>query len=89
MQLGQRFLVHQWPDGCAVFDQATGNTHSLDPAAFAGFRAACCHEDVGQAIMMAMRAMHPESAGDELANLVQDCRQRLESCGLTESGITN
>lgn len=39
--------------------------------------------------MMAMRAMHPESAGDELANLVQDCRQRLESCGLTESGITN
>lgn len=34
------FLVWQWPDGCVVFDQATGHTHAFDPSVAGAFLAA-------------------------------------------------
>ena len=82
-QFGQRFLVHQWSDGCAVFDQFTGNTHSLDYSACAGFIAAQSNDSPCQAIETSIRLAHPEKSAAEVSALVKSCFKRLELSGLT------
>jgi hypothetical protein len=84
MHLGQRFLVHQWSDGCAVFDQFTGNTHSLDALACAGFVAAQRNESPYQALADSIRALHPDKSAAEVTVLVNSCFERLEQSGLIE-----
>lgn len=29
----ERFAIHDWDDGCVVFDRLSGDTHALDPLA--------------------------------------------------------
>ncbi|MDR2837215.1 MAG: hypothetical protein LBV49_01390 [Azonexus sp.] len=81
-----RFLIHRWADGCAVFDQASGDTHALDSASFAGFAADLNGQSAVVAIDAALRAEWPEKADAEIALLAQGCWQRLEACGLIQAG---
>ncbi|MCL2876586.1 MAG: hypothetical protein FWF12_09940 [Betaproteobacteria bacterium] len=82
MSAGEQFLIHRWADGCAVFDQASGNTHALDLASWAGFCAVQRGEPVETAIESALRAQWPEKDGGEIAALAQGCHERLAACGL-------
>lgn len=89
MHSGQRFLIHQWSDGCAVFDQFTGNTHSLDSSACAGFIAAQRNDNPYQAIEDSIRTLHPEKSTAEVTALAKNCLARLEQSGLTEAENKN
>lgn len=84
MHLGQRFLLHQWSDGCAVFDLHTGNTHSLDLPACSGFIAAQRSSSAYEAILESTHSLHPDKTADEVAVLTQSCFERLEMCGLID-----
>lgn len=89
MQVGERFLIHQWSDGCAVFDQTSGNTHSLDVASCAGFFAALNDESASLAIEKAICLQWPDMSAAEVAGQVGACLERLQSCGLLEAGMPN
>jgi len=89
MLTGQRFLVHQWPDGCAVFDQSTGNTHALDHLSYLAFVAAERLGDDSEAISLVLKDMCPDKGQDELLGLAQACLERLKACGLIEPGNKN
>lgn len=89
MLSGQRFLIHQWSDGCAVFDQFTGNTHSLDFSACAGFIAAQRNDNPYRAIEDSIRALHPDKSTAEVMALANSCFERLEQSGLTEAENKN
>ncbi|HEX6734053.1 MAG TPA: hypothetical protein VF096_04505 [Azonexus sp.] len=89
MQLGERFLIHQWTDGCAVFDQASGNTHTLDAATCAGFLAARNNESINAAIEGVLRAQWPDKEHGEIIGLVHVCVERLGACGLMPIGKMN
>jgi len=85
----ERFLIHRWADGCAVFDQACGNTHALDIASCAGFLAARRNEPARPAIEQSLRAQWPDKGREEIDALAQDCLQRLDACGLMPTGKAN
>ncbi len=89
MLLGQHFLVHQWADGCAVFDRRTGSTHALDPQAGAGFVAAQAGDDPYRSIEASFRSLHPEASQDDLAALADACFERLKKSGLLEAERSN
>lgn len=89
MQVGKRFLIHQWSDGCAVFDQASGNTHSLDVASCAGFFAAQSNESASLAIEASICDQWPDMNATEVARQVKACLERLQACGLLEAGTLN
>lgn len=84
MQLGQRFLIHQWPDGYAIFDQSTGDTHALDLPSGAGFFAAQAGNDPYKAITQCIQSLYPDEMADSVIALVNGCFERLERCGLLE-----
>jgi hypothetical protein len=84
MESGQRFLVHQWPDGYAVFDQSTGDTHALDLSAGAGFFAAQAGNDPYESIEKCIRSLYPDEMADAVIALANSCFERLERCGLFE-----
>ncbi|MCL2346307.1 MAG: HPr-rel-A system PqqD family peptide chaperone [Desulfobulbus sp.] len=85
MRLGERFLIRRWADGCAVFDQASGNTYSLDVAACAGFDAVRNNESASAAIEGVVRRQWPDKDSQEIAALVRDCLERLDACGLIQA----
>jgi len=89
MRVSERFLIHQWADGCAVFDQASGNTYALDVASCAGFHAVRNNESVSAAIEGAIRRQWPEKEGEAVAAMIQSCLDRLEACGLMQAGTEN
>ncbi|MCL2635921.1 MAG: HPr-rel-A system PqqD family peptide chaperone [Betaproteobacteria bacterium] len=89
MRADERFLIHRWADGCAVFDQASGNTYALDSVSCAGFDAAQNNESANAAIEGAIRRQWPEKEGEAVAALVQGCLERLEACGLLQPGMAN
>lgn len=89
MQVGDRFLIHQWSDGCAIFDQASGNTHSLDVASCAGFFAAQRNESASQAIEQSIRVQWPDMSVPEVTRQVRASLERLQACGLFEAGMPN
>ncbi|MDR2186431.1 MAG: HPr-rel-A system PqqD family peptide chaperone [Azonexus sp.] len=77
-----RFLIRRWADGCAVFDQTSGDTHALDSASSAGFAADRQGQSALAAIDAALRGQWPEKNDEEIALLAADCLERLEACGL-------
>jgi PqqD family protein of HPr-rel-A system len=89
MRVSERFLIHRWADGCAVFDQASGNTYALDVASCAGFDAIRNNESARAAIESAIRRQWPEKEGEAVAALAQSCLERLEACGLIQAGTAN
>ncbi len=89
MPVSERFLIHQWVDGCAVFDQASGNTYALDAASSAGFHAILNHESASAAIEDVIRRQWPEEEGEALAERVRSSLERLEACGLIQAGRAN
>jgi len=89
MKANQRFLVQRWSDGCAVFDQETGDTHTLDLPSYEGLVAMQRGLPVEETVYAALCSLHPEMSADELARLAQDCCSRLEQSGLLENESRN
>lgn len=89
MRVNERFLIHRWADGCAVFDQDSGNTYALDVASCAGFDAIRSNKSASAAIEGAIRRQWPEKEGEAVAALVLGCLERLEACGLIRAGTVN
>ncbi|MDR1996698.1 hypothetical protein [Azonexus sp.] len=89
MRVSERFLIHRWADGCAVFDQDSGNTYALDVASCAGFDAVRNSESASAAIEGVIRRQWPEKEGEAVVALVQSCLERLEACGLILAGTAN
>ena len=89
MRFGERFLVHQWTDGCAVFDRQTGDTHALDSLACTAFATAQDGASLRESVQQLAPSFYPDKAADELALLVCECCERLEKCGLMESEKSN
>ncbi len=86
MQALRSFLVHQWLDGCAVFDQATGGTHALDLSTFAVFDIAEDGIVDAEKLSVLLKFLHPEKTEEELLQLANGCLNRLLISGLIKRG---
>lgn len=86
MQVLGSFLVHHWPDGCAVFDQVTGSTHALDINTFKVFDIARGGILDAEKLLVLLKPLHPEKTEEELLQLANGCLNRLLSSGLIKCG---
>lgn len=82
MILERQLLVHYWPDGCAVFDRQTGDTHAMDNIACSAVEALQNGNDARQAVRLAAYAAQPDKTAYELDQVIANCFQQLERCGL-------
>lgn len=84
-----RFLTHEWPDGCAVFDLVTGDTHILDVVAGLLFRVALdgrSAPDGMRELREAVRAQLPGLSPPEIEARLREARERLRQAGLLDAG---
>lgn len=82
MTSNQHLLVHYWSDGCAVFDRKTGNTHAMNTLACSAIEVAQNGGDARQAVRLAAYAGQPDATASELEQIISNCVQQLERCGL-------
>ena len=82
-------LVHYWPDGCAVFDCKTGDTHAMDNIACSAIKVAQNGGDARQAVRLAAYAAQPDKTTLELDEIISNCCLQLERCGLLATEINN
>lgn len=80
------FLVHQWPDGFAVFDQVTGSTHALDIDTFKILDIAMGGILDANKLFVFLKPLHPEKTEEELIQLANGCLNRLLISGLVKRG---
>lgn len=76
----ERFAYHVWPDGCAVFDRLSGNTHLLD--VFSAWQFLSVH-----GVPSSVRAVLvlPELPTERLTSAFEDARERLSKLQLPHS----
>jgi len=85
--LQNRYLVHEWRDGCVVFDRATGDTHALDVIAGEVFRASLEGQAALDLVENIVRSTFPDIATPELDARLRAARERLAQAGLFDSGL--
>jgi hypothetical protein len=75
-----RFAYHVWPDGCAVFDRLSGNTHLLDVfSAWQFLSIPGTPSSIREVLKL------PELLPDQLTSAFEDARERLAKLQLPYS----
>ncbi|MBA3033100.1 MAG: hypothetical protein KKF85_07850 [Gammaproteobacteria bacterium] len=73
----ERYAFHTWPDGCAVFDRFSGDTHILDTFSAVLFLSGL---QVSPAVIEKLRL--PVISDENLSSRLDDARRRLEKLKL-------
>lgn len=75
--MGERYALHVWPDGCAVFDRFNGDTHVLDIYSAVLFLSGL------QALPAVIEKLRlPVISAESLSSRLDDARRRLEKLKL-------
>lgn len=86
MEVGGRFLVRRWVDGCVLFDLLSGDTHALTPLSCAMFLSF----DSGNLDKLAhigrMLVLCPDLALSDIESQYDDALEHLTDLDLVKAG---
>lgn len=83
---GAPFLVLEWPDGAAVFDRSTGDTHALEPVSAFLMRNLAPGEPLSEPVMVRCAEVLCEPLTAGFRERVRHAFAALADKGLIQSG---
>lgn len=83
---GGLFLVLEWPDGAAVFDRSTGDTHALEPVSAFLMRNLSPGEPLSESVTDQCAKVLSEPLTTDFRERVRHAFAALADKGLIQSG---
>lgn len=81
------YLIWEWPDGLAVYDRSTGDTHALEPVSVFLMRTLSPGESLSESVIAQCAKVLCEPLTADFQGRVQQAFAALTDKGLIQAGV--